>query len=95
MNPLPEAEPVKRKNLSTCLLRAAVGSVFVFNSIFYDYNSSSLKEDAIADLNTIYDAMTVRPEMKIQLSAHTDARAMHFTINNYQNKGQRLPKNTL
>ncbi|MFN8319386.1 MAG: OmpA family protein [Saprospiraceae bacterium] len=74
MNPLPEAEPVKEEKPVNLPAEAAVGSVFVFNSIFYDYNSSSLKEDAIADLNTIYDAMTVRPEMKIQLSAHTDAR---------------------
>ena len=46
----------------------------MFNSIFYDYNSATIKEEAIRDLNTIYDAMMGRSEMKIQLSAHTDSR---------------------
>ncbi len=74
MNPLPEPEVVKEEKPIKLPAEAAVGSVFVFNSIFYDYNSSSLKEDAIHDLNTIYEAMAARPEMKIQLSAHTDSR---------------------
>ena len=75
MNPLPDPEPVKEEKPATVLpAQAAVGTVLVFNSIFYDYNSSSLKDEAILDLNTIFDAMIARPEMKIQLSAHTDSR---------------------
>lgn len=75
LNPLPEPEVVVEEKQTTVLpAEAAVGTVLVFNSIFYDYNSATIKEAAIQDLNTIYEAMMVRPEMKIQLSAHTDSR---------------------
>ncbi len=75
LNPVPDPEPVKEEKPTPVLpAEAAVGTVLVFNSIFYDYNSASIKEEAIRDLNTIYDAMMGRSEMKIQLSAHTDSR---------------------
>lgn len=75
LNPLPDPEPVKEEKPATVLpAEAAVGTVLVFNSIFYDYNSSTIKDAAIQDLNTIFNAMMERKEMKIQLSAHTDSR---------------------
>ena len=91
MNPLPEAEPVKGKNLSTCLLRQLWDlylclTVFLWLQFFLSQRRCHrwLKYHLWCHDSQTWD--------EDQLSAHTDARAMHFTINNYQNKGQRLPK---
>ena len=50
------------------------GTTLVFNNIFYDYNSAVLKPDAIKELDQIFKILIDNPSVKIQLSAHTDAR---------------------
>lgn len=52
------------------------GTTIVFNNIFFDYNSAELKPEAIIELDQIYKILTDNPLVKIQLSAHTDARGV-------------------
>ncbi len=44
------------------------------NNIFYDYNKSNIRTDAEPDLQFLVDLLNKYPDMKIELSSHTDAR---------------------
>ena len=44
------------------------------NNIYYDYDDDKILPDAEIDLNTIMGWMTKYPEMKVELSSHTDSR---------------------
>jgi len=51
-----------------------VGSVVVFNNIYYDYNSDDIKMGAAKELDQLATIMLDNNDIKILLSAHTDAR---------------------
>ncbi|WP_136667495.1 OmpA family protein [Flavobacterium sp. H122] len=42
--------------------------------IYFDYNKASLKKESTLSLNKVYDVLTLNPEMKITINAHTDSR---------------------
>lgn len=42
--------------------------------ILYDFNKADIRPDAEPDLQSVVDLMNKYPEMKIELSSHTDAR---------------------
>ena len=44
------------------------------DNILYDFNDDKIRPDAEPDLQYLVDLMTKNPEMKIELSSHTDAR---------------------
>lgn len=44
------------------------------NNIYYDYNKYNILADAEQDLQIILDLMKKYPDMKIELSSHTDSR---------------------
>jgi peptidoglycan-associated lipoprotein len=49
-------------------------SVFRLNNIYYDYNKYDIRADAEPDLQFLTDLMVQYPDMKIELSSHTDSR---------------------
>jgi peptidoglycan-associated lipoprotein len=49
-------------------------SLFRLNNIYYDYNKWDIKSDAEPDLQFLTDLMIQYPDMKIELSSHTDSR---------------------
>lgn len=51
-----------------------VGSIIVFNNLYYNYNSTEILESASEELNLLYESMKANPTMRIQLSSHTDSR---------------------
>ncbi|MAU72194.1 MAG: flagellar motor protein MotB [Pseudozobellia sp.] len=57
---------------------AGLGSDLVkileLSPIYFDLNSSYLRQDAIADLDKVVDYMTRRPDIKIAVGSHTDSR---------------------
>lgn len=50
------------------------GDVVVYENIYYDYNSSNIRDGAAKELDALAEVMKQRPTMVIQLSAHTDSR---------------------
>lgn len=44
------------------------------NNIYYNYNKSNIRNDAFGDLNKISVFMASMPNVKLEMTAHTDAR---------------------
>ncbi|MBL7803735.1 MAG: OmpA family protein [Saprospiraceae bacterium] len=51
-----------------------INEPIVLNSIYYDFNDDKILPDAEKDLQFLVDLMNRYPEMKIELSSHTDSR---------------------
>ena len=58
---------IKHKDLN-------VGTILVFDNIYYDYNSHEIKKGAALELDELIEAMQLNTKLKIQLSSHTDSR---------------------
>ena len=54
------------------LNKIAVGRSMVLNNIFFDFNKSSLKPESITELDKVYDLMVANPDMRVEISGHTD-----------------------
>lgn len=67
------ATPVKKK----VIIPTKIGETVVFDNIYYDYNSSKIKDGAAAELDALVQAMKSYPQMRVLLSAHTDSRGPH------------------
>ncbi len=52
--------------------KIAVGKSIVLNNIFFDFDKATLKPESIMELEKVYDLMTANPQMKVELSGHTD-----------------------
>ncbi len=53
----------------------SVGSIIELKNIFYDFDKSYIREDAISELDKVVDLLKTYPSMRIELGSHTDARA--------------------
>jgi len=67
-------EPVEEVKLKEIVIPKAVGSIVVFNNIFYEYNSSEIKEGGADELDVLARAMKKQGSMKVRLVSHTDSR---------------------
>lgn len=67
-------EPVEEVKPKEIVIPKAVGSIVVFNNIFYEYNSSEIKEGGADELDVLARAMKKQPSMKVRLVSHTDSR---------------------
>ena len=54
------------------------GKKVVLNNIFYDVNKAELTEASYNELNKIIELLQRNPNLKIELSAHTDSRGTEF-----------------
>ena len=77
---IPQKDLVERFNekifeenvtLNPIVLDAAI----VLDNIYYDLNSAEIRSDAAVELNKLVQLLVDNPEIKIELSSHTDARA--------------------
>lgn len=50
------------------------GTVFQLPNIYYNFNDASIRKDARIDLDALADFLVQYPDVKIELSSHTDAR---------------------
>lgn len=48
--------------------------VFTLENIYYDYDKWDILPESEVELNNLFDILTQYPNMKIELSSHTDAR---------------------
>lgn len=80
MNPISEEKVSDNKDReeeseeSVMTIPTEVGSIIVFNNLYYNYNSTEILESASEELNLLYESMKSNPTMRIQLSSHTDSR---------------------
>lgn len=63
----------KKPNYVTTL-PTAEGETFILQDILYDYNSFIINDKAKKELNRLADHLKKYPEIKIELSSHTDSR---------------------
>lgn len=52
--------------------KIAVGKSIVLNNIFFDFDKSTLKPESITELDKVHELMVANPEMKVEISGHTD-----------------------
>lgn len=49
--------------------------IFVLNNIYFDLDKSDIRPDAAVELDKLVDLLTDNPEIKIEMSSHTDSIA--------------------
>lgn len=62
--------PIPEPEYDTISIEEAI----VLENILYDYDDDRIKLEAETDLQVVYELMTEYPDMKIELSSHTDNR---------------------
>lgn len=55
--------------------RLEKNKIFVLNNIYFDLDKSDIRPDAAAELDKLVDLLTDNPEIKIEMSSHTDSIA--------------------
>jgi peptidoglycan-associated lipoprotein len=50
-----------------------LNKIFVLENIYYNYNKSDIREDAAKELDKLVQLLSDNPEIKIELSSHTDS----------------------
>lgn len=61
--------------LSKFLVGQDLGAMVDVKPIYFDKNSSDIREDAAIELNKIVEVMKLNPTLEIELGSHTDCRA--------------------
>ena len=72
-------ELVTNVTLDTVMVldRLEKNKIFVLNNIYFDLDKSDIRPDAAAELDKLVDLLTDNPEIKIEMSSHTDSIASH------------------
>jgi outer membrane protein OmpA-like peptidoglycan-associated protein/Tol biopolymer transport system component len=56
------------------LEKLKMGSKIILRNIFYDYDKATLRDESKNELDRLYDLLTKNPNLKVELSSHTDSR---------------------
>jgi outer membrane protein OmpA-like peptidoglycan-associated protein len=83
------------KKENSIIIPTEIGSVVVFNNIYYEYGSAEIKIDAANELELLYNAMLSNPTMRVQLSSHTDSRGTSLYNNQLSAQRAQSAKNYL
>lgn len=66
-----------------------IGKEIVIDNIYYDFDRWNIREDAKPALNQVVQILLDNPELKMQLSAHTDCRGeLDFNLDLSQKRAQ-------
>ena len=68
-------EPNLTVTKTVCLAKLKEGDIFELKDIYYDYDKSTLRPASIVQLDKAYDFIMRNPNVKLELSSHTDSRA--------------------
>ncbi len=71
---VPKKNPFFELRKDFYLNQLKVGSVLVFNNIFFDFDKALLRKDSDADLKKILDFLLQYPDFKVEISGHTDSK---------------------
>ena len=72
--PPPPAPTVTKTEEAAVVIPQEAGAVVVFDNVYYDSNRATLRAGAIKELDALVDAMLLNPNMRVELSSHTDSR---------------------
>ena len=82
---------VTNVTLDTTLVleRLALNKIFVLENIYYDLDSANIRPDAARELDKLVQILIDNPEIKIELSSHTDSIAsVEYNLNLSQRRAQ-------
>ena len=68
------SNPVQTFEVEIVLDKIFKGREIVLENIYYDYDKWDIREDAKPTLNALADNLQLNPDIRIQLSSHTDCR---------------------
>lgn len=71
---LPETRVYQEVKKDIGLEKIEVGRKVVLNNIFYDYNDAALRSKSHNELNKVVKLLNKNPKLRMEMSAHTDAR---------------------
>ena len=71
---LPEFENDVDLKYTLGLIKKEVNKVIVLDNIYYDYDSYEITDDAAIELDKLVTLLKDNPDMRIELSSHTDDR---------------------
>ncbi len=71
---LDSMEEVVTINVEIVLNKIYIGREIVLSDIFYDFNEAFIREDAKPALDRLVKMLADNPDLRIQLSSHTDCR---------------------
>ncbi|MEZ5083180.1 MAG: OmpA family protein [Bacteroidales bacterium] len=69
---IPDDAEAKKIKKDILLKKAEVGVKIVLNNIFFDFNKATLRPESVAELDRLVKLMNDTPNLKIELSGHTD-----------------------
>lgn len=71
---VPIAEPINKEVIQdNIIIPLETGKTVVFENIYYESNSAAIKPGAAAELDVLARVMKENNDLRVQLSAHTDA----------------------
>ncbi len=75
VDPLTLKELLTNITLDTMLVlnKIELNKIFALENIYYNYNKSDIREDAAKELDKLLQLLIDNPEIKIELSSHTDS----------------------
>ena len=73
-NYLQEEKDVRLITGTLTLDKIQLDKVYKLDNIYYDYNKSDIRPDAAVVLDELYNVLKINPQIKIELSSHTDSR---------------------
>jgi len=71
---IPENHPFFNVKKNITLSPVKVGNQIVLNNIFFDFDKTSIKKESAVELEKIYDFLQENPDLKVEISGHTDSR---------------------
>jgi outer membrane protein OmpA-like peptidoglycan-associated protein len=63
-----------------------IDNAIVIENIYFDFNKATVKKESELSLNKIIEVLNTKPEMKIAINAHTDAKGSDAYNMNLSNK---------
>lgn len=69
---IPDSVAYSEVSLNIQLEKMIVGSKIILRNIFFNFASDSLKNESISELENIFNLLVENPNMKIEISGHTD-----------------------
>lgn len=91
VDPTALTQLVTNITLDTTLVleRLTVNKIFVLENIYYDLDSANIRPDAARELDKLVQILIDNPEIKIELSSHTDSIAsVEYNLNLSQRRAQ-------
>lgn len=71
------------------LEKIELNKIFVLDNIYYDLDSANIRRDAARELDKLVQILVDNPEIKIELSSHTDSIAsVEYNLNLSQRRAQ-------